>query len=470
MKEYTGMDAVGLSELVKKKQLSPIELVESAIDRSRKVNPHINAVIAEMFDEARSLAEQVDLSYPFAGVPFLMKDLEFFAGAPYTGGSRLLQDFLCPTDSVLSSRIRRSGLITIGKTNTCELGIQPITEPELYGPTRNPWNLSYTAGGSSGGAAAAVASGIVPMAHASDGGGSIRIPASCCGIFGMKISRGRNPRNPDTLGLGVSHCVSRSVRDSAALLDATHGPGLGDPYIAPSPSRSFINEVATPPGKLKIGFLSTTFDGKPIHPDCRDAVVDAAKLCEDLGHHLEEVSLAINVEKFTDAFTVLWYQMVTLGITSLPALVGKVASEEHFERLTWEIGQAGARYTGVETLTAMSYMQQLAGTMARFFIDYDLLLTPTLSKPPVKIGELVYKGDLEEYSRLANGWVPYTPLANATGIPAMNVPLYWNEENLPIGVQFFAPYGDEATLFRLAGQLEEARPWAGKLPTFTKTP
>lgn len=469
MKEYAGMDAVGLSELIKKKQAKPIELVESAIDRNRKVNPLINAVIAEMFDEARSLAEQVDLSDPFAGVPFLMKDLEFYAGAPYTGGSRLLQHFLCPTDSVLSSRIRRSGLITIGKTNTCELGIQPITEPELYGPTLNPWNLSFTAGGSSGGAAAAVAAGIVPMAHASDGGGSIRIPASCCGIFGMKISRGRNPRNPDTLGLGVSHCVSRSVRDSAALLDATHGPGLGDPYIAPSPSQSFINEAATPPGRLRIGFLSTTFDGKPIHPDCRNAVVDAAKLCEDLGHHVEEVSLAINVEAFTDAFTVLWYQMVTLGITSLPALVGKVASEEHFERLTWEIGQAGAKYTGVETLTAMSYMQQLAGTMARFFIDYDLLLTPTLSKPPVKIGELVYKGDLEEYSRLANGWVPYTPLANATGIPAMNVPLYWNEENLPVGVQFFAPYGDEATLLRLAGQLEEARPWAGKLPPFTKT-
>ncbi|MGD6832930.1 amidase [Sutcliffiella halmapala] len=469
MKDYMEMDAIGLSELVKKKEVKPIELVESAIDRSKQINPLINAVIIEMFDEARSLAASDDLSAPFAGVPFLMKDLEFYAGAPYTGGSRLMKDFLCPTDSVLSSRIRRSGLITIGKTNTCELGIQPITEPELYGPTRNPWNLSFTAGGSSGGSAAAVAAGIVPMAHASDGGGSIRIPASCCGIFGMKISRGRNPRNPDTLGLGVSHCVSKSVRDSAALLDATHGPGLGDPYIAPSPSQSFINEVATPPGRLRIGFLSTTFDGKPIDSDCRDAVVDAAKLCTELGHHVEEASPAIDVEAFTNSFTVLWYQMVTLGIASLPALVGKEASVEDFERLTWEIGQAGAKYTGVETLTAMSYMQQLAGTMARFFTDYDLLLTPTLSKPPVKIGELVYKGDLEEYSRLANGWVPYTPLANATGIPAMNVPLYWNDDNLPIGVQYFAPYGDEATLFRLAGQLEEARPWAGRMPAFTKT-
>ncbi|WP_078380517.1 amidase [Sutcliffiella halmapala] len=469
MRDLRSFDAVGLAELVKKKEIKPSDLVESTITRIKEVNPSINAVVTEMYDDARILANSENLSGPFAGVPFLMKDLEFFAGAPYTGGSRLMSDFVCPTDSVLSSRIRKSGLITVGKTNTCEFGIQPITEPELFGPTRNPWNPDYTAGGSSGGAAAAVAAGIVPMAHASDGGGSIRIPASCCGLFGMKISRGRNPRNPDTLGLGVSHCVSRSVRDSAALLDATHGQGLGDPFIAPLPIRSFLSEVTADPGKLRIAYLSTTFDGKPIHPDCVEAVEDAAKLCADLGHHVEEASPKINVQDFTDAFTVLWYQMVTLGITSLPKMVGKEPNPEYFEKLTWEIGQIGRSYTGVQTLSAMSYMQQLAQTMATFFTNYDILLTPTLSKPPVKIGELVYKGDLEEYSRLANGWVPYTPLANATGIPAMSVPLFWNEANLPIGVQFFAPYGDEATLFRLAGKLEQARPWSSRLANIPLT-
>ncbi|WP_223699983.1 amidase [Sutcliffiella deserti] len=464
MQDIRDYDAVGLAELVKNKEVTPLELVDTAISTIKEMNPTINAVITEMFEEARTIATSGDITGPFAGVPFLMKDLESFAEAPYTAGSKFLKEFICPTDSVLSSRIRKAGLITIGKTNTCELGIQPITEPELFGPTRNPWNTAYTAGGSSGGSAAAVASGFVPMAHASDGGGSIRIPASCCGIFGMKISRGRNPRNPDTLGLGVSHCVSRSVRDSAALLDATHGKGLGDPYIAPVPARSFLSEVTTNPGKLRIAFLSSTFDGKPIHPDCQDAVLDAATLCETLGHHVEEATPKIDVQRFTEAFTVLWYQMVSQGITSLPNLVGRKANQEDFERLTWEIGQVGASYTGIETLSAISYMQHVAQTLAVFFQDYDILLTPTLSKPPVKVGELVYQSDLEEYSKLANGWVPFTPVANATGVPAMSVPLYWNKENLPIGVQFFAPYGDEATLFRLAGQLEQARPWSAKRP------
>jgi amidase len=468
MTDFYSMDAVALAALVRQKEVTSSELIESTIKQIEKVNPVINAVVTEMYEEARKSAIVNEQSGPFAGVPFLIKDLELFKGARYTAGSRVLQNYISPVDSELSSRLRRAGLITVGKTNTCEFGIQPITEPELFGPTRNPWNTSFTAGGSSGGAAAAVAAGIVPMAHASDGGGSIRIPASCCGIFGMKISRGRNPRNPDALGLGVSHCVSRSVRDSAALLDATHGTGLGDPFVAPLPERSFLDEVSKDPGKLRIAYLSAAFDGKPIHPDCAAAVEQTAKLCEELGHHVEEASPTIQVEQFTKAFTVLWYQMVSMGLISMPQLVGKEAVKGDFEQLTWEIAHIGEKFSGIETLSAMSYMQQVSAHMASFFKQYDVFLTPTLSKPPVKIGEMVYKGDLEEYTHVVNEWVPYTPLANATGIPAMNVPLFWNEENLPIGTQFFAPYGDEATLFRLAAQLEQAKPWAFKIPVLNK--
>ncbi len=466
MDQFQWMDAISLAELVRKKEVKPIELIESAISRIEKLNPKLNAVVTTMFDEAISLAsESTDLSLPFSGVPFLMKDLEFFAGSRYTGGSRYLKDFVAPVDSELSSRIRQSGLITVGKTNTCEFGIQPITEPSLFGPTRNPWNLDYTTGGSSGGAAAAVAAGLVPMAHASDGGGSIRIPASCCGLFGLKISRGRNPKNPDSVGIAISHCVSRSVRDSAALLDATHGSGLGDPFVAPPPIRTFLKESRTEPRKLRIAYITTAFDGSPIHPDCVDAVLDAVKLLTEFGHEVIEAKPMIHVEEFTEAFTILWYQLLLLGVSSTESLVGREPTRDDFEPLTWAILNKAKGISGLEYLRAQSYMQKLSRELAIFFTNYDLLLTPTLSKPPIKIGELSYQEDLEAYSKIINEWVPYTPVANATGIPAMNVPLYWNKENLPIGVHFMAPYGDEATLFQLAGQLEQARPWRDKQPT-----
>ncbi|QFT89064.1 6-aminohexanoate-cyclic-dimer hydrolase [Bacillus sp. THAF10] len=461
--ELLNLDATAMAQMVKDKEITAPELLEAVINRIDKVNSKVNAVVTPMYEQAR-LKAALPHEGPFSGVPFLMKDLEFVEGARYTGGSRFLREFHCSADSELANRIHRAGFITIGKTNTCEFGIQPITEPELFGATRNPWNLEYTAGGSSGGAAAAVASGMVPLAHASDGGGSIRIPASCCGIFGMKTSRGRNPKNPDVLGLGVSHCVSRTVRDSAALLDNTYGSGLGDPYLAPLPIRSYAEEVLLEPKKLRIALLTTTFDGNPIHPDCVEAVEQTARLCESLGHHVELATPEINVEEFTNQFTVLWYQMVSMGLISLPKLVGREVLENDVEQLTWEIAKIGETFTGVQTLSAVAYMQQLAAKMAMFFQDYDVFLTPTLSAPPVKIGDLVYKGDLAEYTRLVNEWVPYTPLANATGIPAMSVPLYWNKENLPIGSQFFAKYGDEATLFRLAAQLERAKPWSNKFP------
>jgi amidase len=458
------MDATDLAALVKKKEVTSEELVQATIVRIEKVNPDINAVNSKMYDAGLTASRKEDLTGPFAGVPFLMKDLEFFEGTTYSAGSRYLKDFIAPADSDYSSKIRNSGLITVGKTNTCEFGLLPTTEPELHGPTRNPWNVEHTAGGSSGGAAAAVASGIVPLAHASDGGGSIRIPASCCGLFGLKVSRGRNPKFPDTIGLSVSHCISRSVRDSAALLDWTKGSGLGYPFTVPRSEQSFTIEVTKDPGKLKIAVLKSGFNGSRIHPDCEDAVMDAAALCQSLGHEVEEASPIINVEQYNQAFSVLWPTSLAQGISSLSKLVGRFPTEDELEPYTWEVIKRGNVITGVEYLSALGYMQQVTRDVAEFFTKYDLLLTATLAEPPLKIGDLSYKGNREDYVDRLNEWVPYTPLANTTGMPAMSVPLYWNHDWLPIGVHFMAPFGDEAALLRLAGQLEQARPWKNRTP------
>ncbi|WP_070119670.1 amidase [Bacillus marinisedimentorum] len=462
---FEWMDAVEQADRIRKKEINPEELIKATINRIENINPAINAVTAEMFEEALAAAGKGDVTGPFAGVPFLMKDLEFFGETSYTAGSRYLKDFTAPGDSDYAARIRESGLITVGKTNTCEFGLLPTTEPAAYGATRNPWDLAHTAGGSSGGSAAAVAAGIVPMAHASDGGGSIRIPASCTGLFGLKPSRGRNPRNPDTVGLAVNHCVSRSVRDSAALLDATRGSAPGGPFSAPPPERSYASEVNREPGNLKIAFLTTGFDGKKIHPDCEASVLDTVKLCSGLGHEVEEAGPSIHVEKFNKAFSVLWQTSLAQGLTSLSRMLGRAPEEHELEPYTWEVYKRGSEIKGTEYLFALGYMQQTARMMARFFSDYDLLLTPTLAEPPLQIGELAYQGNPDEYVDRLNGWVPYTPLANTTGIPAMSVPLFQNSEGLPIGVHFMAPFGDEATLFRLAGQLEKAKPWKDTYPS-----
>jgi amidase len=465
MNSIQWVDATDQAELIRKKEISAEELMRYTIDRIEKVNPAINAVNIQMYEQSLSASRKTEITGPFAGVPFLMKDLEFFARTRYTAGSNYLRDFIAQKDSEYSSRIRKSGLLTVGKTNTCEFGLLPTTEPSLYGPTRNPWNLDYTAGGSSGGAAAAVSAGIVPMAHASDGGGSIRIPASCCGLFGLKVSRGRNPKNPDTIGISVNHCISQSVRDSAALLDATSGSGLGDPFYAPRSEFSYTSEVKREPRKLKIAVLTTGFDGRRIHVDCEKAVLDAAALCNSLGHDIEDASPTINVAGYNQAFAVMWQASLAQGISSLSKLIGRYPRKDELEPYTWDVIRGGNEIRGVEYLSALSYMQQVTREMAEFFTQYDLLLTSTLAEPPLKIGELAYKGDPIDYVNRLNEWVPYTPLANTTGVPAMSVPLYWNKEKLPIGVHFMAPYGDEATLFRLAGQLEQARPWKEVYPS-----
>jgi len=468
--EYATLDATALAELVRKKLVKPIELVDAARERIERLNPTLNAVITPMFDEARQAAQKELPQGPFTGVPFLLKDI----GATYGGvrmamGSAFLKNFVPDHDSELVVRLKRSGLIVLGKTNTPELGILPTTEPRLFGPTRNPWKLDRTTGGSSGGASAAVAARFVPMAHANDGGGSIRIPASCCGVFGLKPTRARNPLGPDLGdmfgGLVVEHAVTRSVRDSAALLDATSGPDVGDPYWAPPPARPFVEEVGVNPGRLRIAFTTSAPDATEIHPDCIQAVRDAAALCLELGHEVVEASPSLNRELITKAFMTLWSAGCAWTINGLAMAVGQTPTPDQFEPLTWALYQMGQRQSASAYLVSLTMLQRIAREIARFFLQYDVWITPVLAEPPVPLGSFDSPPENPlQGLRRAEAFVPFTPICNFTGQPAMSVPLYWNKEGLPVGTHFVGRFGDEATLFRLAAQLEAARPWANRLP------
>jgi amidase len=470
MQDLTSLDALAQADLVRRGEVSPLELVETAITRLEQLNPQLNAVITPMYDLARQAAAQVDKSATFAGVPFLVKDiLAFYGGVRYSAGSRFLADFVPDHDSTLVAKQKKSGLITIGKTNTPEFGILPTTEPQFNGATRNPWNLAHTPGGSSGGAAAAVAARIVPMAHANDGGGSIRIPAACCGLFGLKPTRARNSLGPDIgealAGLVVEHAVTLSVRDSAALLDATCGAEPGDPYVAPLPVRPFLEEVGEQPGRLRIAFTTQAINGAEIHPDALAAVAATAKLCEDLGHEVVEATPQLDGDLLNQAFFALWTTGVSTVVEAWSRVTGKEATAEYFEPLTWALREMGLGVSGVDYALALSYLQSASRQVARFFTQYDLLLTPTLAEPPVTLGTFDASADnpLGPMFR-AGAFVPFTPIANITGQPAMSVPLYWNAENLPLGSHFIGRFGDEATLFRLAAQLEAAHPWAHRRP------
>lgn len=468
--EFATLDATAQAELVRKKEVKPIELVEAVIERIEKINPQINAVVTKMYDHARAAANTELPDAPFAGVPFLLKDLlAAYEGVPISAGSKYLKDFKPNHDSELVARYKRAGLIVVGKTNTPEFGILPTTEPDLFGAARNPWDTNRNTGGSSGGAAAAVAARIVPMAHASDGGGSIRIPASCCGIFGLKPTRARNPLGPDFgdmySGLVAEHAVTLSVRDSAALLDASSGYAAGDPYTAPAPARPFVQEVGADPGKLRIAFMTTTPLGTPLHDDCLNATQDVVKLLSDLGHDVEEAAPAINGDMLVKSFMALWSAGLTWTIQSLSYAVDRLPEESELEPGTLALYEMGKNVSAPDYLMAVQYLQILGRQMAGFMSDYDVILTPTLGMPPVPIGSFAStEEDAMAGMRLATAFVPFTPICNATGQPAMSVPLYWNAEGLPVGTHFIGRFGDEATLFRLAAQLETARPWADRRP------
>ncbi|MBA2443624.1 MAG: amidase [Rubrobacter sp.] len=469
MQETAFLDATGQAALVRSGEASAAELVEAAIERAESLNPALNAVVLHLYDEARAVAEEVP-GGPFAGVPFLLKDLQAaYAGVPTTSGSGFTRGLVPDYDSEIVARLKRAGLVVVGKTNTPEFGIVPTTEPRLFGPSRNPWDTGRSTGGSSGGSAAAVAAGLVPMAHATDGGGSIRIPASCCGLFGLKPTRARNPLGPavgDLMsGLVSEHAVTRSVRDSAALLDATSGPAPGDPYAAPPPERPFLREIGADPGRLRIAFSAASATGTPVHEDCSAAARDAAALCAELGHEVEEAAPALDGELLTHSFTVLWSSGVAAGIEGAARFLGREPSPEEFEPLTWALYEMGHRRSAPEYLTALGALQRISRQVAGFLSGFDLFLTPTLAEPPLPLGTLdeTPEDPLRGFRR-STEYVPFTPLSNVTGQPAMSVPLFWNGDGLPVGTHFAGRFGDEATLFRLAAQLEEARPWAGYRP------
>lgn len=444
--------------------------MDAAIERIERVNPALNAVVTPLFEEGRAAARAALPDGPFRGVPYLLKDLlASYGGVRMTWGSAFAPNYVPDHDSELVARLKRAGLIILGKTNTPELGILPTTEPRSLGPARNPWKLDWTTGGSSGGSAAAVAAGMVPMAHGNDGGGSIRIPASCCGVFGLKPTRARVPLGPDfgdvMLGLVVEHALTRSVRDSAALLDATAGPDTGDPYWAPPLARPLRQEVGADPGCLRVAFSTTGPMGEPLHPDCVEAVKDAARLCAELGHKVEEAVPKFDGSALIQAIIPLWTSSIAALIDSLAKLCGRTPGPDQFEDLTWGMYEMARQVTGVQILQAHDALQRVAREVAHFMERYDIWLAPTLAEPPVPLGtfESPAGNPLKGLLRAAE-FIPFTPLCNMVGQPAMSVPLFWNREGLPIGAHFAGRFGDEATLVRLAAQLEAARPWAGRRP------
>ncbi len=464
-------DAIGLAEMVRNKQVSALELVDTAITRIERLNPQINAVIATMYEQARQAARGALPDGPLRGIPFLLKDsLATYAGVPTTSACRLLQGRVADRDSELVARIKRAGLIVLGKTNCAEFGLLPTCEPLLFGATRNPWDLRRTPGGSSGGSAAAVAAGMVVMAHGSDGGGSIRIPASCCGVFGLKPTRARNPAGPGhgdvRSGLVVEHAVTRSVRDSAALLDATAGPDLGDPYCAPATRRPFLQEVGIDPGQLRIAFSGYSFN--PLHRDCALALRDAAQLCQELGHVVIEARPQVDYLRAAQLFTTLWTAGISATLDGIERSSGKSVGVEDVEPVTWELYRMGRRVSAAEYQLAICELQLLARDIARFFVDYDIWLTPVVTEPPPLLGSFdAPPSDRFAAFRRAWAFAPMPGLCNVTGQPAMTVPLYWTADGLPIGSHFAGRFGDEATLFRLAAQLEQSRPWNTRRPPLT---
>ncbi|MGH9135141.1 MAG: amidase [Ilumatobacteraceae bacterium] len=468
------MDATDQAQLVASGQVTPVELLDAAVERIERDDPAINAVVLRWFDQARSTAASADLpDGPFRGVPFLLKDLyAAMAGMPLTNGNKALAaaGMTSAADTTLVSRHRAAGFVIAGRTNSPELGSLPVTEPEAHGPTRNPWNLDHTPGGSSGGSAAAVAAGMVPIAHASDGGGSIRIPASCCGLVGLKVSQGRISMGPARAesGLGVEHCVSRTVRDTARLLDATHGPGVGDTVVAPPPVRPYVAEVGADPGALRIGLLDHHPRGEWIHDDCIDAARAGASMLEALGHHVEPAAPEVLADaSFTQRFMALWATSMAVGIESFGTLIGRPLTADDVEAVNWAQAEFAGRYSAVDLATAQAACVDFRRAAQQWWADgWDLLLTPTLGEPPVRIGEHdPLPDDPMAGMKRAARFVPFTPPWNMSGQPAISLPLHWNAEGLPIGVQLVAAYGREDVLIRVAAQLEAAHPWSTHHPS-----
>jgi Asp-tRNA(Asn)/Glu-tRNA(Gln) amidotransferase A subunit family amidase len=468
--DYEHYDALGLADLVRRHLVSPLELLDAAIERVEARNAAVNAVVLKLYDFARRTIASGLPEGPFTGVPYLVKDLTAsIAGVPTTRGSRFFADTPPATaDSEHVVRLKRAGLVIFGRTSTCEMGLSLTCEPQLHGPTRNPWDRTRISGGSSGGAAAAVGARMLPMAHASDGFGSIRAPAACCGVVGLKPTRARNTFAPfageGLGGLSTEHAVTLTVRDCAALLDATAGLGAGDPYAAPAPARPYLEEVGGAPGPLRIARTAKAPNGATVEAESLKALSEVAKLCADLGHHVEQADPHVDGAAIVPTFLTLATANTAVNLASHPT-AGRPAREGEVERVTWLTGQRGQAVSAPDYVRATQTAHRLGRQMAAFHQRYDVLLTPALATLPVKLGWIdMMLDDFDEYWRRVFHFSPFTVWFNITGQPAMVLPLGRSADGRPVAVQLVARFGDEATLFRLAAQLEGARPWFTRKP------
>jgi amidase len=466
------MDAVDQANLVATAEVTPSELLEAAIERMEAIDPVVHALTITWFDHARELAGGDLPDGPFRGVPFLLKDLYTkFAGQTLSNGCVALRDaaVVDTADTTLVARYKAAGLVIAGRTNSPEMGSLPCTQPDAWGPTHNPWDLERTPGGSSGGAAAAVATGMVPFANASDGGGSIRIPAAACGLVGLKPSQGRATVGPlrAEVGLGVEHCVSRTVRDSAVLLDAVRGPGIGDTVIAPPPVRPYADEVGADPGRLRIGLLDVHPLGGFLHDDCATAARAAATMLEGLGHDVQPAwPAALADEAASSRFMSLWATQMAMARAGFAATLGRDVTADDIEPVNWIQAEHAAGMSAVDYAAALAASYAFRRDVQGWWADgWDLLLTPTLAEPPPTLAEFApVPGDPAAQMRRAGRWIAFTPAFNMSGQPAISLPLHWSDAGLPIGVQLVAAYGREDVLVRVASQLEAAHPWAARRP------
>lgn len=469
MREYSEFDGLGLAALVKKREVSAGELLEAAIERIERHNGALNAVVYKAYGEARAVAAGALPDGAFRGVPFLIKDL----GArvrnwPRTSGSRFACVDSDVADSTLTERYRAAGVVLAGKTNTPEFGIPGVTNSARLGPCRNPWNTEHISGGSSGGAAAAVASGMVPLAHASDGLGSIRIPAACCGLVGLKTTRDRNPNGQHdsdrAIGFSVDHVVTRTVRDSAAMLDATGYPEAGSPFAYPQKERLYLDEVSRSPGKLSVFWSSETPTGKPIAPEIRACLERTAETLAALGHDVREEGLGVDNRALYRAQSFVSASNLAAGIKRWVEIKGREPGDD-IEPLARRAYEAGQRITGADAFWALQQLRLMSRQILARFERYDLYVTPVLGTLPPRVDYLdTLTDDLKEFDRRQAETFPFTPPFNMTGQPSLSLPLWQSETGLPIAMMFTARYGDEATLFRLAGQLEKELPWRGRRP------
>ena len=456
---------MGLADLVRRKQVAAGEVLDAAVERIEALNPALNAVIHPFIEQGRAAIARGLPAGPFEGVPFVVKNTGLaVADTPLTTGSALFRDFVSPADGTLAGRLRQAGLVIIGKTNVPELAMSFTTEPTAFGVTRNPWNLAHGPGGSSGGSAAAVASGMVPMAHASDGAGSTRLPAAHCGLFGLKPSRMRLPFGPalaeGIAGMSGPHCLSWSVRDCAALLDATHGPDIGDPYAAPPVAGTFLEAVTRAPGRLRIGVTTASPLGTPVDPACIAATEAAARLCETLGHHVEQAAPGYDAERLKWAWRVISAASCFAQVTGRAKQMGITDWRAMLEPVNAEWADEGGTISAATYAEAIAALHATSRGMGAFFARYDIYLSPTTGEPAPKLGVLADRGDgLDAFYDRFWQHGPFTAVFNAAGCPAMTVPFGSSPGGLPVGVQMGAAFGAETTLFSLAGQIETARPW-----------